>query len=423
MIAPHDDQLEAGLLGAILVTDTVLPAIVSVEGVKPESFHRPSFGDIFRAMVAIGDRGERVDVGTLRHELARAGVSDKSLGAIIEAGAQVSEWRDYARRVVELARMRERFHAGRALMEAAASRSPEAVAEAEVALASTSHETVRRRSREERQEAVLAVAEGRGTVWRTGFRKLDELLAGGLRPGQFTTVGGWASHGKSALATQLLSHVHGQGARCALYTNEMEGEELDLREIARDSGIAHWRLVQGQVRPDERELFSKAINRVGESFELIEAAGMSAEEIAYDIRRERWDVACVDLLNGLPGASETKDIDRNVATLAACSRQARCHVLACQHLNQARHVGRAYPPEPAPSDIRGSGAIYNLSNNVLFVYLHESDVEEGEPGDRATLRLAKARGGLRGRLDAVFQPKRMRFLPETTAGTVGSVAA
>lgn len=268
----------------------------------------------------------------------------------------------------------------------------------------------------------MRVAQGEGTMWKTGFRRLDELLAGGLRPGQFTTIAGHASHGKSALATQLLSHVHGQGARCALYTNEMEGEELDLREIARESGIAHWRLVQGQVRPDERELFSKAINRVGESFELVEAAGMGAEEIAYDIRRERWDVACVDLLNGLPGASETKDIDRNVATLAACSRQARCHILACQHLNQSRHVGRAYPPEPAPSDIRGSGAIYNLSNNVLFVYLRESEVEEGEPGDQATLRLAKARGGIRGRLDAVFQPKRMRFLPALEPGTVGVAA-
>jgi replicative DNA helicase len=418
---PYDERTEAALLGALLLTPSALLTIASVEGLRVEHFYRN--GRVYSAMLVLHQAGESIDAITVTAEISRRGGLEQiggesyvhSLTTMVDSVASV---RTYARDLVTLARFREQFDAGRELQEAAAAGDREGVARAEAKLASVAAQVARRRPRQERQEAVLEIVDGQGgTKWTTPVTKLNEFLAGGLRPGQFTTVAGWASHGKSALTAQLLAHGARQGARCALYTNEMEAEELDLRSVARESGIPYWRLVQGKLRDGEHGSFLKAVKTLGQDFELIEAAGMTADEIAYDIRRERWDLAAVDLLNGLPRSAKTKDIDHNVATLAACSRQARCHILACQHLNQARHVGKEYPPEPVAADIRGSGAIYNLSNNVLFVYLRESEAEgeRGLPSTSAVLKLEKARGGLRGKVDVTFQPKRMRFLPPLEA--------
>jgi replicative DNA helicase len=419
LVVPHDEQMEAAVLGSVLLTSAALPPLVSVDGLRAEHFYRPRHRLVYDAMLALLQRAEPVDTLTVVAELRSAGKlrdagGDRFVHALPAVVPAVGAVRDYARRVLDLARLRVQFDAGRELMEAAAAGDRERVARAEGKLASAAAEVARRRSRQERQEAVLEIVDRQGgTKWTTPFPKLNELLAGGLRPGQFTVIPGWTGHGKSVLTAQLLAHAARQGARCALYTNEMEAEELDLRSVARESGISHWRLVQGRLRQGEHERFLEAVKRLGEDFELVEAAGMTAEEIAYDIRRERWDVAAVDLLNGLPGSSEVKDIDNNVGVLAACSRQARSHVLACQHLNQTRAVGKDYPPEPVAADIRGSGAIRNLANNVLFVYIRESEVEgeQGLPGTTAILKLDKARGALPGKLEVTFQPKRMRFLP------------
>jgi replicative DNA helicase len=417
-LMPYDERTEASLLGALLLAPSALPAVASVEGLRAEHFYRPRNGRVYGAMLALHQAGEAVDAVTVSAEIRRGGgleqVGESYIHSLTTMVENVASVRTYARDIVTLARFRDQFAAGRELQEAAAATDRERVAQAEAKLASAAAQVARRRSRQERQEAVLEIVDRQGgTKWPTPFVKLDKFLAGGLRPGQLTTIAGWTGHGKSVLTSQVLAHAGRQGARCALYTNEMEAAELDLRSVARESGISHWRLVQGQLRDGEHARFLEAVKTLGRDFELIEAAGMTADEIAYDIRRERWDIAAVDLLNGLPQSTETKDIDHNVATLAACSRQAHCHILACQHLNQARAVGKEYPPEPTGADIRGSGAIKNLSNNVLFVYIRESDVEgeQGLPGTTAILKLDKARGALPGKLEVTFQPKRMRFLP------------
>lgn len=428
---PHNLEFESAVLGAVLLTDATLPALLAVEGISPPTFYRPLHQRLFAAMVELHRRGDRVDAATVCDELAHGDdhFDDRTRGYVHSLGGVApapGAWRTHARRLVEMARFRARHDAAQRLAAAAMSEDRAGVGEAMADLDDIDRQATvqRRRDKLQRQEAVSEIVENAGGCkWTTPFGKLTDLLAGGLRPGQFTTLGGWAAHGKSVMAMQLLAHAKAQGARCALYTNEMQGDEIDTRNVSRDSAIPYMRLVQGKVKADEMPDFLKALHRVGDDFELIEAAGMTADEIAYDIRRERWDVTVIDLLNGLPGSSETRDIDHNVATLAACSRQASAHIIGCQHLNRSRAVGRDYPPEPVEADLRGSGQIFDLSNNVLFVYLLESEDEPGVRGTEALVKVAKARGGLSGRVGAAFQPNRMRFLASHEPGMAGTVAA
>jgi replicative DNA helicase len=415
-LPPHDEANEQAVLGAILLGPSTLSGLLA-DGLTVEHFYRPRWRKVFGAMRALANASEAIDTVTVCGELRRTGELEDAGGegtvyaleaAVPNAGALYN----YVDRLKRLYRHRVRYEVGAQLMAAAYEQDEGAEAAAEARLVENGHDAARYLTPLARQEALMEVlAQGEDALWKTPWSRLDMLLNGGLRRGQLTTVAGWASHGKSVVVTYLLSHLTGQGARCCLYTNEMDATEIDTRSLARESGVAYWRVAQGKLKDGEHAKAFEAVKRIGEDYALVQAAGMTAEEIAADVRRQRWDVAAVDLLNGLPKASETKDIDHNVATLAAASRQANCHVFACQHLNQARHVGKDYPPEPVASDIRGSGAIYNLSNNVVFVYLSEDDSDPGMPGTDAVLKLEKARGGKRGRVQVVFQPARMRFLP------------
>lgn len=408
LVMPHDVEVERALLGTVLVAPRLLGAVSAVHGVRPEHFYSPKHERVYAAMLALAARGEAIDHLTVAAEVGEA--VDRSYIAALPAEAVIAHYESYAERVVNLHALRVKIGAYLEGIAAAKAEDWDGIADAEAKLV-TERQRRRHRTRQERQQALMDFLDRDDRdIWATPWPKLNDLLAGGLRRGQLTILGGWAAHGKSALALLLLDYLRRRYAlRCALYTNEMEAEELDLRSVAREAEIPYWRLSQGKLRDGEHERFVNAVKRIGSSYELIEAAGMTAQEIAQDIRREQWDVVVLDLLNGLPNSSETRHIDENVKTLAACSRQARCHIIATQHLNQHRHAGHVYPPEPVAADLRGSGQIYDLANIVLFIYRCEDEDAPGEPSDEAVLKVAKARGGSPGRVPLIFDGNRMRF--------------
>jgi replicative DNA helicase len=74
--APHSLEAEQSVLGAVLLSDAALPALVA-SGLDPADFYRPQHARIYRAMLDLHDRGEPVDTLTLEIELRRAGALDE----------------------------------------------------------------------------------------------------------------------------------------------------------------------------------------------------------------------------------------------------------------------------------------------------------------------------------------------------------
>src|SRR5256884_6785952 len=80
---PHNLDAEQSVLGAILLSDRSLYALVIEEGLKPEDFYRARHGTIYEAMLALYNESEPVDPLTVIDRL-------KQLGKLEESGGEAS---------------------------------------------------------------------------------------------------------------------------------------------------------------------------------------------------------------------------------------------------------------------------------------------------------------------------------------------
>lgn len=424
-LPPHNLEAEASVLGSILIQERWLDDAVMDVRLKPDHFYRARHRLIFAAMLMLKERGEPIDAVTVCDELVKGGIVQEDgvleyVHALPHEVPLASNAGSYAQAVRDHARMRNFLAAGHAMTKAAYAHDEDGVLSA-IQNLGLGEDDGRLPTIESRKEALFdLLSRDKNDAMGWPIPTLNELTFGGARPGNLTIVGGYASHGKSAFVVQCLEHWRSRGWNCALYTNEMTVDEVDLRWLSSVSAVPFWRLMKMQLRDEDRTKLLRKINDL--SLPIVPVEGWSAQEIAFHVRRSKWDACAIDLVNAIPH-KDTNDIDNNMRTLTACSRQAQAHILGCQHLSKASWVGKPYPPEPTGSDLRGSGQLYDLANNVLFVYLEEDSIEPGRRGDQAIIKLDKARNGIPGRVAGAFKPNEMRFIENTSGGTTGVQAA
>src|SRR5205807_4779749 len=74
---PHNLDAEQSVLGAILLSDRSLYALVIEEGLRAEDFYRDRHAVIYEAMLALYNDSEPVDVLTVTDRLRTAGRLDE----------------------------------------------------------------------------------------------------------------------------------------------------------------------------------------------------------------------------------------------------------------------------------------------------------------------------------------------------------
>src|ERR671911_2590939 len=70
---PQNLEAEQSVLGAVLLSDTALPALIIDERLHPDDFYREAHGLVYAAMLELHNRGEPVDALTLVEHLKQAG--------------------------------------------------------------------------------------------------------------------------------------------------------------------------------------------------------------------------------------------------------------------------------------------------------------------------------------------------------------
>src|SRR5256886_13891097 len=80
---PHNLEAEQSVLGAILLSDRSLYALVIEEGLRPEDFYRAHHGTIYAAMLALYNENEPVDVLTVIDRL-------RTMGKLEDAGGRAA---------------------------------------------------------------------------------------------------------------------------------------------------------------------------------------------------------------------------------------------------------------------------------------------------------------------------------------------
>jgi replicative DNA helicase len=272
-VPPHNEEAEASVLGAILLTEQALDGILLEVGLRPEDFYRPRNQLIFRAMIRLKEKAEpeAVDALTVSEDLRRAGELDKAGGAayihslptLVPAVGAVL---DYARIVKENSLLRSLLAATRDIQdEVLAHRGEprELIERAEAVLFRIGHdggtaemksiEAVLHEEIDKLEELSRKDVGLTGTA--SGFNDLDQLT-GGFQPGNLIVVAARPSMGKCLGADALVFDAR-TGARRPMrdVVEAVErGEDVWVAALDVDLRLRPAR-VSAAIRNGKRELY------------------------------------------------------------------------------------------------------------------------------------------------------------------------
>jgi replicative DNA helicase len=435
-VPPHNEEAEASVLGAILLTEQALDGVLLEVGLRPGDFYRPRHQLIFGAMIRLKEKAEpeAVDALTVSEELRRADELEKaggesyvkSLPAVVPALGAVL---DYARIVKENALLRSILVTTRQIQDDVVAHRGDArqlIERAESILFKTGHdggmsemktiEAVLHDEIDKLEELSRSDVGLTGTP--SGFQDIDDLT-GGFQPGNLIVLAARPSMGKSTLATNIAENAaieHGRSV--ALFSLEMSETELAHRFIASQAKVSSDELRKGRVKADRWPKVLRAVEKLARApIYIDDSSDISVLEIRAKARRlharspNGLGLLIVDYLQLIrpDGRADSRveqvgQISRGLKILA---RELEIPVIAVSQLSRA--VESRNPPIPMLSDLRESGQVEQDSDVVMFVFRDEYYNRESERLGEADIIFAKHRNGPVGDVTLTFQPRYPRF--------------
>jgi len=435
LVPPQNLEAERSVLGAVLLSDTALPALIIDERLQAEDFYREAHGVVFQAMLDLHARGEPVDELTLVEHLKQTGELDRAGGrATVDllAGSvpAVANHRQYAKIVRENAMLRRLLGATYDIQERvhrheAAPR--ELVDLAERSILEVAHEDRRKdfRAIHDLLDAELdklheLSREGKAiTGTASGFEDLDRVT-GGFQAGNLVILAARPSMGKSALMANFAENAAlGDGKAVALFSLEMSESELAQRFIASQASIKGDDLRKGHVPESRWPKILAASERLASSPLFVDdSSDLSVLDVRAKARRlaqqhaDGLGLVLIDYLQLMRagGGSDNRveqigQISRGLKTLA---RELEVPVIALSQLN--RSVEQRTDKRPVLSDLRESGAIEQDADLVMFIYREEYYDRDSEREGIADLIVAKHRNGGLATVELTFQKEYPRFM-------------
>src|SRR5688500_15616657 len=301
---PQNLEAEQSVLGAVLLSDTALPALIIDERLQAGDFYRESHSLIFTAMLELHGAGEPVDALTLVEHLKQAGQLDAVGGrATVDllAGSvpAVGNVRQYAKIVRDNAMLRRLLRASYEIQTRVHSHEAlprDLVDMAERAILEVAHEDSRKDFRpihdlldSELNKLERLSREGKAiTGTASGFDDLD-AITGGFQPGNLIILAARPSMGKSALMANFAENAALEANKAvALSSLEMSESELAQRFIASQASIRGDDLRKGKVPPSRWPKILQASNRLGHSPLYIDD---SSDLSVLDVRAKARQVA------------------------------------------------------------------------------------------------------------------------------------
>ncbi|MBR0430750.1 replicative DNA helicase [Candidatus Saccharibacteria bacterium] len=434
-IPPQDVVAEKSLLGAIMLSDAIMPEILTI--LKPQDFYEKRHATIFEAMINLYDQHKPIDLLTLTAEL-------KSLKKLKEVGGapyltELSNFVPAASHAKAYAEIVEKASVRRRLIEAGAEITNKAYEEgadvenligaAEKELFKVSDNIVKSdyvaidELLADALERVAELHKNKGVLrgLKTGFRDLDKKTAG-FQKGDLIIVGARPAMGKTTFAQNLAYNIATINKKGVLFFSmEMAANEIIDRMISDVSGVDNWKMRTGNLSDEE---FSQIGDALGEMDEIPiyidDTSSMTIVELRNKARRAMHDhdigIVIVDYLQLLQGSDryrgqrvqEVTEISRGLKILA---RELEIPVVALAQLS--RNVTGREDPRPVLSDLRESGSIEQDADLVMFLHrpdYYKQNDDSYEETHITELLIAKHRHGAIGKIELYFHPELLRFM-------------
>jgi replicative DNA helicase len=431
-IPPHDLEAEKAVLSALLIDNAAIHSVLNE--VSPDDFYHPSHQAIYKAMLALQDENEPVDLHTLSDHLNAAKKLDRVGGLVFLA--ELADYEATAANVVHHAKIvrdkavkRSLIHVSSEIAEACfeqAERAEELLDFAEGRIFELGQTEARAvftpldgglHDAMDHVEALMR-SSGELTGVPTGFKDLD-ADTGGLQSGELVIIAARPSMGKTALALNLARNAAvDHRKKVAIFSLEMTKRSLVLRLLASEARVDLTNFRKGYGNAEDYKKIQRAANRLSDATIWMDDSGtITILEIKARCRRLQsehgLDLVMVDYLQLAHGNTPTQRKDLEIGEIShglkALAKQLDIPVVALSQLNRGPEQRDPDKRRPNMGDLRESGAIEQDADLIAFIYRDEVYNPKEENRGLAELIVAKQRNGPTGTIRLQFDAKYAKF--------------
>ena len=397
---------QIAVLGSVFIEPKLVGEMLS--RVQPEDFLSDTYRTVYFAIRSLFTAGEPVDLVTVRCKLDGTGDSQwgRLLMEIIDLTPTAANIWEYAALMKEKSRVYRAREIGGTIQSCA---DMEQIREQTATLNGllSDRPGVQRMDME---QLLLDFYERHGSgkareylSW--GYDKLNDGLYTEL--GDMVVIGGYPSAGKTALAISFAWHM-AERYRVGFYSLETNQYKLADRLMANLARIDMPTIKRGTISETQwAGLTEIAPTLRRRTLELIQAGGMTVEDIQADALAHGYQIIFVDYLQLIvcQGYNRTEQVSNISIGLHQLAQRHNITVVALSQLSRPEKKGEE-DKAPTMASLRESGQIEQDADAVMLLYLEEP---QRPAKSRRVLKVAKNKEGERGLLYLVFDGEYQRF--------------
>ena len=357
-VPPQDIEAEQSLLGSMMLSrDAIGDILPIIHRIESDRFYRPDHRKIFEVLVDMYDRGDAIDLVTVRNEFDRRTLL-KEIGGV-EYIVQLAESvpshlhaEHYARLVRDKGMLRDLIVAAGQINDEAHIHHEDAheiLDRAEQLLFQVTDQRITEQAEPIREylEQIFHQIESRDghylTGLPTGFIELDDMLSG-IQKGEMIIVAARPSMGKTAFGLNVAEHLSTREQKpVAFFSMEMSKQAIVQRILCSRGRIDSHKLRRGMLSSDEMQQLAVVCDELNDAKLFIDdTPGMSVLELRAKTRRlamrHKVEGVFVDYLQLMhnPGRTESRQQEVSAISrgLKALARELNIPVVVLSQLNR-----------------------------------------------------------------------------------------
>lgn len=414
---PFSLEAERAVLGALLLNDLYIHQVAEI--LLSTDFYQSAHRIIFEAMLALYEHTKRIDIISLQDELEKKNQLNDIGGITFLLSLQedipsVGMLVQHAQIVKEKSVLRELIHSATDIIVGCYDQNDQAIDEvldqAEQKIFQIGNKRVNQnfvqlniwlKKTFEHLSNIKNHAKGITGV-TSGYKHLDAMTSG-FQKSDLIVLAARPSMGKTALALSYANQAAQNGLSVGFFSLEMAAEQLTLRLLSMQAGIAHHHIRNANISSDEwLELTNIAAQLANTKLFIDDTAMLGVMDLRTKSRKLKMefglDLLVIDYLQLLRTSrqyenrhQEVSDISRSLKALA---KELEVPIIALSQLSRA--VDSRVDKRPMLSDLRESGAIEQDADLIMFLYRDVLYNQDTENPALAELIVGKQRNGPTG---------------------------
>ncbi len=437
-LPPQAVDLEEFVLGAMMLDTVAVNNVIDI--LHEESFYKESHRKIFAAIAELFQKGEPVDLATVRAQLSKSGTLDfvggpYYISMLTDRVTSSANAQAYARIISEKYIQRELIRISNIIIKDAFEETTDVfdlLDKAESELFKVAEGNIRKNY--DSMSSLIHGAMGNIENARknkdgisgvpTGFTDLDRVTSGWQRS-DMIVLAARPGMGKTAFVLSMARNVAVDfGIPVAVFSLEMSSVQLVQRLIASEAQISADKLRKGNLADHEYAQLHKRIAKLSDAPIFIDdTPALSIFELRAKCRRLKMQhgiqMIVIDYLQLMSAGGDSKGGNREqeISTISrsikSIAKELDVPIIALSQLSRSVET-RGGDKRPILSDLRESGAIEQDADIVCFIYRPEyygidTDQDGNPTAGTGEIIVAKHRNGALENVQLRFIGKYARF--------------